>query len=56
MDEVLERLVRPLAAALEVPGVLGARVGALEIPDEDLYQVTPVVDLHRGKVFEPSSR
>ena len=54
-DEVSERLVRPLAATLEVPGVPGARVGALEIPDEDLYQVALVVDLHRGKVFEPGS-
>ena len=56
MDEVSERLVRPLAATLEVLGVPGACVGALEIPDEDLYQVAPVADLHRGKVFEPGSR
>ena len=55
-DEVSERLVLPLAATLEVLGVSGARVGALEIPDEDLYQVTPVVDLHRGKVFELGPR
>ena len=55
-DEVSERLVQPLAATLKVPGVPGVRVGALKIPDEDLYQVAPVVDLHRGKVFEPGSR
>ena len=55
-DEVSKRLVRPLAATLEVLGVPGACVGALEIPDEDLYQVTPVVDLQEREVFEPGSR
>ena len=54
-DEVSERLVRLLATTLEVLGVSGAHVCALEIPDEDLYQVMLVVDLHGREVFEPSS-
>ena len=44
-DEVSERLVRLLATTLEVPGVPGAHVCALEIPDKDLDQVTPVENL-----------
>ena len=44
-NEVSKRLVRLLATTLEVLGVPGAHVCALEIPDEDLYQVAPVVDL-----------
>ena len=56
LDEVSERLVRPLVTTLEVLGVPGAHVRALEIPDEDLYQVTPVVDLQGREVFEPGSR
>ena len=55
-DEVLERLVQVLATTLEVPGVPGAHVCALEIPDEDHYQVALVVDLQGREVFEPSSR
>ena len=55
-DEVSERLVRLLATTLEVPGVPGAHVCALEITDEDLYQVTLVVDLQGREVLEPGSR
>ena len=55
-DEVSERLIWLLATTLEVPGVPGAHVCALEIPDEDLYQVAPVVDLQGREVFEPGSR
>ena len=55
-DEVSERLIQPLATTLEVPGVLGVHVCALEIPDKDLYQVRPVVDLQGREVFEPGSR
>ena len=55
-DEVSERLVQLLATTLEVLGVLGAHVCALEIPDEDLYQVAPVVDLQGREVFESGSR
>ena len=55
-DEVLERLIRPLAITLEVLGVPGAHVCAIEIPNEDLYQVAPVVDLRGREVFEPGSR
>ena len=54
-DEVSERLTRLLATTLEVLGVPRAHVCALEIPDEDLYQVTPVVDLQGREVFEPGS-
>ena len=52
----MERLVWLLATTLEVPGVLRAHVCALEITDEDLYQVTPVVDLQGREVFELGSR
>ena len=45
LDEVSERLVRPLAATLEVLGVPRAHVCALKVPDEDPYQVALVVDL-----------
>ena len=55
-DEISKRFVRLLAATFEVPGVPGAHVCALEIPDEDLYQVAPVVDLQGREVFEPGSR
>ena len=55
LDEVSERLVRLLVTTLEVLGVLGAHVCALEIPDEDLYQVAPVVELQGSEVFEPGS-
>ena len=44
-DEVSERLVWPLATTLVVPGVPGVHVCALEIPNENPYQVTLVVDL-----------
>ena len=54
-DEVSERLVRPLATTLEVPGVPRVHVCALEISNEVLYQVTPVVDLRGREVFEPGS-
>ena len=55
-DEVLERLVRLLATTLKVPGVPGAHVCALEITDEDLYQVAPVVDLQGREELKPGSR
>ena len=55
-DEVSERLVRLLATTLEVLGVPGAHVCALEIPDEDLDQVAPVVNLRGREVFELGSR
>ena len=55
-DKVSERLIWLLATTLEVLGIPWARVRALEISDEDLYQVSPIVDLHGGKVFEPGSR
>ena len=54
-DEVSERLAWLLATTLKVPGVPEAHVCALEIPDEDLYQVTPVVDLQGREVLEPGS-
>ena len=55
-DEVSERLVRLLATTLEVLGVPGAHVCALEITDEDLYLIAPVVDLKGREVLEPGSR
>ena len=55
-DEVSERLVWLLATTLEILGVPRAYVCALEIPDEDLDQVAPVVNLRGREVFEPGSR
>jgi hypothetical protein len=47
-DVLLEGLSWLLAAALEIPGVLGAHVCALEVAGEGFDQVVPVGDLHRG--------
>ena len=44
-DEVSERLVWLLAAALKIPGVPRAHICALEVSDKDPNQVAPVVDL-----------
>ena len=55
-DEVSERLVRLLAIALKILGIPRAHVCALEVPDEDPYQVAPVMDLRGREVFEPGSR
>jgi hypothetical protein len=52
-DVVPERLSRLLSAALEIPGVSGAHVRALEIAGEGLDQVIPVGDLPRRQVLQP---
>jgi len=52
-DEVLERLVRLLPAAPEVPGVPRAHVCALKVPDKDPDQVGPAMDQTLRKVLEP---
>jgi len=54
-DEVSEGLIRLLPAAPEVPGVPRAHVCSLEISDEDLDQVSPVVDHALREVLEPRS-
>jgi len=54
-DEVSEGLIGLLPAAPEVPGVLGAHVCALEVPNEDLDQVGPVVNHALREVLKPRS-
>ena len=54
-DEVSEGLIGLLSATPEVPGVPRAHVRALEVPDEDLDQVCPVVDQALREMLEPSS-
>ena len=54
-DEVSEGLIGLLPASPEVPGVPRAHVSALEVPDEDLDEVGPVVDHAVRKVLEPCS-
>ena len=54
-DEVSEGLIGLLTVAPEVPGVPRAHVCALEVSDEDLDQVGPVVDHALREVFEPCS-
>ena len=44
-----------LLTPLEILGVSGAHIGALETVHEDLDQVGPVVDLIHGQVLEPRS-
>ena len=55
-DVVTQGLIGLLLAPSEIPGVPRAHVSALEVAHEDLDQVVPVVDLVRGKVFEPCPR
>lgn len=45
-----------LGAPLKVPGALGALVGALEVLDEGLPEVDPVVDGAGWQMFEPGPR
>jgi len=54
-DEVSERLIGLMAAAPEVPGVPRAHICALEVLDEDLDQVGPVVDHALREMLEPCS-
>ena len=50
---VAQGLIGLLPTPFEVPGVPRAHVSALEVAHEDPDQVILVVDLARGKVFEP---
>jgi len=52
---VAQGLIGLLTAPFEVPGVPRAHVSALEVADEDLDQVGPIVDLVHGQVLEPRS-
>jgi len=54
-DEVSEGLIRLLPVAPKVLGFPRAHVCALEVPDEDLDQVGPVVDHALREVLEPRS-
>ena len=54
-DEILERLIRLLSAAPEVPGIFEAHVCAVEVPDKDLDLVSPAMDHVLRKMLEPRS-
>jgi len=54
-DEVSEGLTGLLPIASEVPGICRTHVCALEVPDEDLDQVGPVMDHALREVLEPRS-
>jgi hypothetical protein len=49
-------LPRLLLAVKQLPLLVGAHVRALEVADEDLTQVGPVVDLVARQVLEPRAR
>ena len=53
---VAQGFIGLLPTPFEVPGVPRAHVSALEVVQEDLDLVGPVVDLVRGQVLEPHSR
>ena len=53
-NEVPKRFIGLLAVAPEVPGVAGAHICALEVPDEELDYVGPVMDQSSRKVLQPS--
>jgi hypothetical protein len=50
-----ESLTRLLVAAPKVLGVARAHIGALEVPHENLHEVSLVVDVAGQEVFQPSS-
>jgi hypothetical protein len=54
--EVPERLAGLLGARMQVPGVPGEHVCALEVPHESADQVVPVVDLAGRQVLQPCPR
>jgi len=54
-NEVSEGLIGLLPAAPEVPGIPRAHIRALEVHDEDLDQVGPVVDHALREMLKPSS-
>jgi hypothetical protein len=54
--EVPERLAGLLGAGVQVPGVPRAQIRALEVANERVDQVIPVVDLAGRQVLEPRPR
>jgi len=52
-DEVSKGLIGLLPVAPEVPGVPRVHICALEVPDEDLDHVGPVVDHALREMLEP---
>jgi len=55
LHEVSEGLIGLLSVAPKVPGISKAHICALEVPDEDLDQVGPVVDYALREMLEPCS-
>jgi hypothetical protein len=55
MDVLMQSLILLLLTTLEVLGILGAHVYALEIPPKYSNLVFPVIDLGRWEVLKPCS-
>jgi hypothetical protein len=49
-----ESFIWLLAVAPKVSGVARVHIGALEVPHENQYEVSPVVDATGRKVLQPS--
>jgi hypothetical protein len=56
LNVLTESFIRFLAVAPEVLGVTRANISALEVPHENLHEVSLVVDATSQKVFQPGSR
>jgi hypothetical protein len=54
-DVVLQGLTGLLLVALEVPGVSGAHICPVEVPEEDLLELRPTTDAVGRQEFEPCS-
>jgi hypothetical protein len=56
LNVLMESFIWFLAIAPKVLGVTRVDISALEVPHENLHEVSPVVDATSQKVFQPSSR
>jgi hypothetical protein len=54
LDIILQGLTLFLPATLQIPGVAGPNVCALEIAGKDLLEILPAIDRVCGQVIEPS--
>jgi hypothetical protein len=51
LNVLTKSLIQFLAAAPEIPGITKADIGALEVPHENLHNVSPVVDASGRVMF-----
>jgi hypothetical protein len=51
-----QSFIRLLAIAPKVPGVTRVHIGTLEVPHENLYEVSLVMDATGQKMLQPGSR